>query len=415
MVIISKIKTVSLIYTYGLRNCGDIAINLGALDILLSMGLKIKLFSRFDKNHPEYSENEKYLKSIYPDIQYFEGPFKLNRKQNIFKRNMDNFQGLLTITGIRKDNKFIENFIDSDLVVFNGGNLFRSKIIADYLRLIGLMYPLKIASDYNIPYIIFPQSAYKIDFIGEVILKKYIKKCKHIWSRELLSYNYLKQKFNISNISQTLDLAFYISKNKMMNQKELEQYDFILNKKQSKIIAITLRCETIGDLKKFNKYKIDKIFSVISNTINYLILKNYEIVFVIQTYKDRNTTYEFCKKYKVNNKIKIIEENNPVVLKKLYRNVDILIGMRLHSIILALSSGVPAIGYFDKDWGFKNPGLMEEFNLPYKFIEDDIENLIEDVKYIINNMEILKDKINKKIEKDKKIFLKELNQVFNEI
>lgn len=40
----NPVKTVSLVYGYSARNAGDFAITLGAIDVLLSFGIKVKLF-----------------------------------------------------------------------------------------------------------------------------------------------------------------------------------------------------------------------------------------------------------------------------------------------------------------------------------------------------------------------------------
>jgi len=40
MIYMNPVKTVSLVYGYSARNAGDFAITLGAIDVLLSFGIK---------------------------------------------------------------------------------------------------------------------------------------------------------------------------------------------------------------------------------------------------------------------------------------------------------------------------------------------------------------------------------------
>ena len=65
--------------------------------------------------------------------------------------------------------------------------------------------------------------------------------------------------------------------------------------------------------------------------------------------------------------------------------MDLLVGMRLHSLILALSKGIPCAGYFEKSWGLKNPGLLSMFGLPICFIGGILEMFIIDIFNLVEN------------------------------
>ena len=103
-----------------------------------------------------------------------------------------------------------------------------------------------------------------------------------------------------------------------------------------------------------------------------------------QTEKDINFTKQVYEKYENNRNVSFILSKDPLELRKIYSEVDLLIGMRLHSIILATSVGTPAIGIFDSSWGKKNPGTMKKFELPFILnlegewhIQDYIEDIIK--------------------------------------
>lgn len=73
----------------------------------------------------------------------------------------------------------------------------------------------------------------------------------------------------------------------------------------------------------------------------------HNVIVVVQTEKDYETSQAFAIKHGV----KLIKSHNVLELIEVYRNVDLLLGMRLHSIILALSVGTPCLGLFYKQWG----------------------------------------------------------------
>jgi len=105
---------------------------------------------------------------------------------------------------------------------------------------------------------------------------------------------------------------------------------------------------------------------------------------VCQTEKDINFTKQVYEKYENNRNVSFILAKDPLELRKIYSEVDLLIGMRLYSIISATSVGTPEIGIFDSGWGKKNPGTMKKFELPFILnlegewhIQDYIEDIVK--------------------------------------
>jgi len=167
-------------------------------------------------------------------------------------------------------------------------------------------------------------------------------------------------------------------------------------------------------LSELDNNKTQRITDVLKNTIsNYINNDDYEILLVIQTKKDKDITEKIYSLFKQNENIKLIEEYDPLVLKEIYSHCDLLIGMRLHSIILALSAGTPAIGYFEESWGYKNPGMMKKFDLPFQFIKNDFNDFSNEVKMIFENELDIKDRISNIISEEKKKFLKSI-KVFDQ-
>ncbi|MFW6009149.1 MAG: polysaccharide pyruvyl transferase family protein, partial [archaeon] len=362
------------------------------------------------------NKTKKYLNKVYPDINLYESPFELQRSKNIFSKLKYHFSGFLTAMSITKPQGFINNLTkETDLVIFNGGNLFRAKRFVDYARLIALMYPLKIANKNNIPYMIFPQSASNIDKIGYYLLKKDLVNLEMLWTREEISNKYLKDIFGFNNLYNTIDLSFFSNKHKYARKEFKNKYPLILKKFQGYRIAFTIRAQVVGDLGNLKRKKVEKIKNVITNTISNYLNENDEIVLVIQTKKDKKITKELYNKFEKNQNIHLIEEYDPLIIKEIYRNCDILVGMRLHSIILSLSAGTPAIGFFEESWGYKNPGMMKKFNLPYEFIKDNVSNLNHSIKQVLKNRKEYINKIDEIIHNEKKKFTKKIQSLLEKI
>ena len=97
----NPVKTVSLVYGYSARNAGDFAITLGAIDVLLSFGIKVKLFSRYSRSNLDYHQALETLNQRYSNhIEVFESPFTLDRTDSMIKTLKNYTEGLFTIMGI---------------------------------------------------------------------------------------------------------------------------------------------------------------------------------------------------------------------------------------------------------------------------------------------------------------------------
>lgn len=385
-------KIVSLVYGYSAKNAGDFAITLGAIDVLMAAGYKIKLFSRYCKKNRDYHESKEMLQKRYGDlIEIYECPFNLDRSKSKLQTLYDYIKGLMLCTGLRKDLRFVNKLLDCDIVAFNGGNLFRCESFIDLARLSALMFPLQIAL-HKKPIIILPQSASRLNWMGRKMLLPILKHARCVFFREKESYNYISNYMSPSCFKQTIDLAFFIKKDSVH-----------ANYESKKKIAFTLRTHTVGDIKLLKQDEIDKIDSNLEMIID-RYKKQYDFVVVVQTQKDKKHSEEFATK----NGIEIFESYNVDELMNFYKNIDILVGMRLHSIILALSVGTPCYGMFYKQWGLKNSGLMEYFKLPYDIIEDKRDCEIEKIDNLLVNRSFYSSDVLKLVGEEKLKFEKQL-------
>ncbi len=365
-------KKIFLAFAYSQKNAGDLAITVGALDLLLGIDdFDVMLLSRYDKNSPEYRSSKLYYDERYRGrVLIIPCPFVLDRQSGFLKNIYYHIQGILFLLGIKKDNAMYEHMKSCDFIIFNGGNLLRSASLTDFIRLQALNYPLKIGRKLGKNYYIFPQSSSTIKGYGTVVIQEMLEHAKTVFTREELTFNALRHKFNLGNLVQAIDLAFFIDKGSLP----------ALQVRKHRKIAFTFRAHSVGDLYELSRREKEKISAYILDFISELNAKD-DIFFVVQTRKDLTFTTQL--KRKVENqtafKIKVFENYDPVALIRFYASIDLLVGMRLHSIILAISAGIPCYGLFYSQWGLKNPGVMRKFNLPFKMLgENDTSTRVKE-------------------------------------
>jgi len=376
------------------------AITEGAIDFLLSHNCKVKVVMRYNRTNFEFKESYDYLLNRYGNkIELFESPFTLDRTEG-FGTTLSNYiDGFLKLIGF-KGSPELHNIISwSDYVLFDGGNLFRCENLTDYARLKALFFPLKVAYKKGIPFSILPQSASNINFLGKRSIKNIVKKAEYVFLREPSSFKKMNKYYPESSekFYQSLDMAY-------LTNRDLDP-DFDNIEINNNTIAITVRAQTVGDLKDLGEHYASKIEKQITETAKYFLDKGYKILMVSQCIKDDEITKKITKELSGN--VDLIYERNPAKLRRIYSDVELLIGMRLHSIIMAASVGTLSYGYFMKEWGLKNPGMMNLMQLPFSFVDDSgieqdkVNELLEDldnqVIFVRGKIEELKGILEEKI------------------
>lgn len=375
----ANLKKALVFYLYGNRNAGDMAICIGAIELLKSKGYAITMVSRFSESEDEYFKSKQYVQEYHPDVEIFPGPFSFERHFSRTKKLLSYCKSYMKVLGIIKDNQTRQLIKEADIVFFNGGNLLRGATLSDYLRLIGLFYPMRIAKKMNKPLYCLPQSTAQTSSIGKRLLKKYLNMFDKVYVREENSYLKLKNLFKDVLFELNTDLAFF-SQNTNLASKKLSdlEYDFDTGKN----VAIILRNSGIGDIGELDKETVQKLNNIIESFISEHLEYNYFLI--IQTEKDRDISDMFMKKLDDNVKIKKIELHDPLLLREIYKKMNFTISMRLHAAILSLSALTPVYGVFSEKWGLKNSGIMDSYNMPYYLVERsnvlliDVENAFQE-------------------------------------
>lgn len=355
-------KKAIVFYLWGMKNAGDMAICLGTISLLQELGYEITFISRFAEGEESYIESKKYINKYYNNINIEPGVFTLNRNDSKLKILRSYFKGMAKTISPVDDKRIKKLILESDVVFLNGGNILRGNSFIDYARLMALFYPFHISQHLDKPMICLPQSTAKSSRIGLRILQNKLEKFETVFIRENISFSILDEKLNNVFLKKSTDLAFFLKDSPIVFDEFNEKYETIINKKE-KSIALIFRGTTIGDLKEFN---FEKKNIIAKNIVKFIeeFKNDYKIYFVIQTKKDKGFTKYIKQMVDTIADVTLIEEYDPYVIREIYKHMDFIVAMRLHAAILAMSTQTPVIGYFDKSWGYKNPGIMKDVGMP---------------------------------------------------
>lgn len=359
---------VCLAYIYGPRNAGDMALNLGAIDLLKQIsGIEIIGISRFAKEHDGYQSTVEYINKIYKNIEIV--PFPINYDRNkgssilrisaFCKGSMLYFptikHPLLTKTEVYK---IIES---SDWFVFNGGNLLFSRGFKDNLRLQGILYPIRLAEKLSKPIGLLPQSIPSLNNAwGQKIVYNAIKKSKFCMFRESSSAEKIFNKRQ-SEGKVFLDLAFFIGKN---NDRKANELINKYNLAKGRFIPIILRVSSLGDQGTLSKIERNQTLELVKSIVKVIETNGLKTVFVVQTVQDKEFTSQ-CREDILSSGINapIIEEYDPLILRSIYKFAHSVISFRLHAAIFSLSVGTKTLGIYREIWGPKMPGIFKDLGL----------------------------------------------------
>jgi len=350
-------------YSFSDKNAGDFSLNISAIKILVDNGYFVTVVSRFCEGEEQFISTRKYLVGLFAgSVQLVGSPFRLDRSASLYKSVFNNLHGLLVSFGLIRNSEVDRLICNSDLVVLCGGNVLRCGRLSDYMRLRALDYPLSIARKFGKRYIIFPQSTAGINFFGKRILGRMINNADVVFVREDISFDRLSSWYPSARLEKSLDLAFFL-----MNE------DLFKDGRQGrKKIAFTIRAEAIGGLGALSHGdEAAVVEQVKAATLS--LASNHDVYYIIQgSESDREITYKIRNELLGSHglDVPVLEEHDTFRLIEIYSGFDLLVGMRLHSIILAAIAGTPSYGLFLKEWGFKNPGILAQLDLPCSFVDD---------------------------------------------
>lgn len=366
-------KKAVVFYLWGKRNAGDMAICLGTVSLLQELGYKVTFVSRFSEEQGDYQESKEYIQSYHDNLDVEPGLFSFDREDSKLKKIFSYLNGITKLVS-PQDKQLKEIISDADAIFLNGGNQLRGNSFADYARLAALFYPFKLSKRLNKPIVCLPQSTADSSQLGVKMLQKRLEMFDQVLIRESSSFSLLNEKINNVSFVKSTDACFFIKDLPKAFENYKNKYSSIIDSNK-KGIAIVLRSTTIGDLGEFKDHKKEMFANSIKELVNEF--KDYNIYFVVQTKKDKDYTKSVMEYVGVN--ATLIEEYDPYVIREFYRQMHFVVAMRLHASILSLTAGTPVLGYFDKEWGLKNPGIMNDVGMPWSTEGKELTNKAREI------------------------------------
>ncbi|GGG13074.1 polysaccharide pyruvyl transferase CsaB [Lysinibacillus alkalisoli] len=309
---------IGIVGNYGNDNNGDEA-------ILYSILKQVKeTFPVEDKDITVFSNNtqqtsERYGVTSYP-LYY--------RKGNLYK----------TFIHTYKNNKrYVAQF---DLLIIGGGG-----ILMDFYRREAHLYGTyaMMAKQMKVPYIIYGCGAGPLDTItGKLFIRVMCSYAENVSVRDPESKELLERIGVKKDVAVIGDPAFTLKQEKTTYAKKPKKIGV------SAVPYYNANYWPEGNIQKYDEY----ITSMANNLDALLEAQDVEITFFATKYpQDVTVTKDIQKKMRYHNRVQILDENlYPDRLLEVVAEQDIVIGTRLHSLILATDAETPvlAISYHVK-------------------------------------------------------------------
>ena len=141
---------------------------------------------------------------------------------------------------------------------------------------------------------------------------------------------------------------------------------------------------------------VEVVATVADRIINELGAQVY--LFPFQHSQDMRTCRDLLKKMKIQRGVTLVEDEMPVtVLTGLMSKMDMIVGMRLHSLIFAASAGVPAVGI---SYDPKVSSIMDQVGLSWLDVNKvDMDNLWQACHQTFRDLDHVRQRIKPNVDK----------------
>lgn len=262
---------------------------------------------------------------------------------------------------------------------------------------------LKAAHKNNSEYYIMPQSFGPFDykwyfqpFIMRMI-RKSLSYAKVIYAREQEGYDFLKNKFKLTNVKRSYDM--------ILQCKEYNENFIFIKDIEHDIIDISSKknAAIIPNVRN-NKYVSEvAILDTYRELIRILLSESYNVYIFAHSREDLEECKKIKKLYGDDERVVIIDKDLSCIdYERNIKNFDLCVASRYHSIVHAYKQSVPCIGL---GWATKYTELLELFEQEKYWIDvRKIEKinaaymcsqLIENVKDESKKIELVLEKIQK--------------------
>lgn len=394
----------------------SVALNGGDAAVLLSMIESIKREFGEDVDIKVQAKKHGACRRYYPEVNFIPAIEEREKGTNLFEKIFLRlkYPRLLLYAIIERflkirvsfiltdmEREIIGSYRDNDVVISCGGG-FLNDYYPLHKRTVGFI----LARLYGCKTVIYAQSVGPFRrYISKLQARWILENASLVTLRDEKSYNILRNRLNIKNdnIHITADEAHLLPSVDPGNN----QVSSIRRKFPGKLlVGISIRRWEFGDIpdKIERQRKISLYISAVREICIHLVNKYNALVVFISTCQGRPEYFIDDSRFadsvikdlpcEVKENITVTSASyDPRKLKKIMENFDIFVGMRMHTVILAMSAGVPCMGL---GYEFKTEELFRQVGLPEYAVDlksDRVERLNDIVDDLIENREIVSKKI----------------------
>ena len=279
---------------------------------------------------------------------------------------------------------------DTDLVIIGGGNLIMDHTLFSSFQFLGTVLIVKLAKK---KLFIGAVGAGPIKYkISRFVYKQALRLADKITVRDKYSYNVLMGLYGIGNnnldITVTADPVFTTPLQCKMISRENPVIGISTAAFESPYFGLG------GDKKKYESY-IQRMTEIVIE----LVRKGYKKIYLIPTEApyDVKTMNDIAKNTKIEEELVLTQPQNFNDLIDVLCDCDLIIGTRMHSMIIALSQYIPIIGISNQG---KTKSLFEAIGFPsfvFNIESLNIKNILDVVSQVILERNKITTKIRERV------------------
>jgi colanic acid/amylovoran biosynthesis protein len=262
----------------------------------------------------------------------------------------------------QEEREILKAYLDSDVIVSCGGGFLGGREIASIVHLFGIYFGKFLGK----PVVIYGQS---IEPFGNLVVSAMtrfvLNRVDLITVREPISQRYLHSLGLRSEVVLTADAAFLVPSVSADEAARLLADEGICRSSRP-LVGITVRHWSFPGQKCAAK-RLAKYITAMAETIEHLVSDfDATVVFCPQVIHspaddDRLVSQHIASKVHRQDRVTVLTKDySPGQLKALIGQMDLFLGTRMHSNILALSMGVPTVAI---SYQKKTDGIMEMLEL----------------------------------------------------
>jgi colanic acid/amylovoran biosynthesis protein len=372
-----------LLYGWGNVNAGDAAITPGTVKLLGAAfpGAEVTVVSRFQENDPAFAASAAYLKGVLPDVELL--PYDLLSYPSTRPRPVRQAEklarALLLGMGVMapvalgaafSHSRVFARLRSCDLVLVNGGHLlFWNPRMGERRAIVQtLLLPCLLAERLGVPYAFHGQSVGPFEFgprdaWARWLLRHVLGRSRAVTTRETVSAGWLTELCGDAlPVGTVLDSAyFHVDEDPVGASALLARHGLL----DQPFVALTPRLSRRGSADDLDPARRDRIATALRTFLaRWLAERPEPLAIVCQVPRDADDARRLLDGLPGAEAVRVLQEAvPPETLRALYRRSRLLVGMRFHSLIFALTVGTPCVGGYYYEVGPKIRAMLADLGL----------------------------------------------------